>query len=191
MLRKTLKIAVSGTNYTGKSCLCSAITGRAIEKEYSCTIGVDLMTKHINDNISLYFWDLAGVDRFQRIIFSYIRDSSIIIFCYSSESYDSFRKISDRYLRYKKCKQFDDKHIIIVATKSDSTKAIDGFEEWGETFAKNHGFPFVKTSAYTNEGVEELTELCITDDIVSIQTQLPIIKLKTVKHWKLLSCCLF
>lgn len=165
MLRNTLKIAVSGTNHTGKSCLCGAMTGRALETEYSCTIGVDLMVKHIirkHDNISLQFWDLAGLNRFHSIIISYIRKCSVLIFCYSSEDYNSFLYIMDMYHQYKNCKYIDDKHIIIVATKADSKNATPGFEEWGETFAKDKGFPFIKTSAYTKEGVEELTEACMT-----------------------------
>lgn len=122
------------------------------------------MVKHVmrkHDNVSLHFWDLAGLDRFQNIIISYIKDSSVIIFCYSSEDYQSFLKIMDRYRQYKNCGHLKNKHIIIVATKADSKKAIDGFEEWGETFAKNKGYPFIKTSAYTKEGVDELSEMCI------------------------------
>lgn len=157
----TLKVAVSGANNVGKSCLCNAITGRHIEKEYSCTIGVDLVIKHI-DNVSLQLWDLAGMDRFKSIILYYIKNSSVVIFCYSSESYESFIKIMNQYINYKNDGFLEDKHIIIVATMTDSKKAINGFEEWGETFAKNKGFPFIKTSAYTNEGVEELKEACVT-----------------------------
>jgi small GTP-binding protein len=165
MVRHVLKTALIGTNYVGKSCLCYAITGRIIEKEYSSTIGIDFIVKHVfrqNDTIALSLWDLSGLDRFRYIVGSYIRDSSVLIYCYSAESYDSFRKMLWKYEEYKNLGYSTNKHIIIVVTKIDSKKTFTYFETLGEEFAKKHGYPFIKTSSYNKEGIQDLINTCIT-----------------------------
>jgi small GTP-binding protein len=100
MLSNVLKTAVIGTNHVGKSCLCSAIAGRTVKKEYSYTVGVDFIVKHVvrkHDTIALSLWDLSGLDRFSLIVGSYVRGSPVLVYCYSAESSDSFKKMVWKY----------------------------------------------------------------------------------------------
>jgi small GTP-binding protein len=160
MFKNIVKTSVIGTNNIGKSCLCNAISGRNIEKYYASTIGVDFIVKHIvrkHDTVSLALWDLSGLDRFYCITGPYIESSSVLIYCYSAENYDTFTTMVSKYYDYNS----KYKHIIIVVTKIDSNKTIPDFEKWGEEFAEKHSHPFIKTSSYTKEGIQELIDICI------------------------------
>jgi Ras-related protein Rab-7A len=164
MFKNVIKVAVIGTDNTGKSCLCNAIAGRKLEKEYISTIGVDFIVNHIarkNYIISLGLWDLAGLDRFSSITIQYVNSSSVLLYCYSSEKLDTFTKMVSKYYEHKNYGYLQDKHIIIVVTKTDSNKTKTGYEKWGQDFAEKHYHPFIKTSSYTNEGIKELTNSCI------------------------------
>jgi small GTP-binding protein len=178
MFRNVVKTSVIGTTNIGKSCLCNVIAGRKIEKDYSSTIGVDFIVKYIvrkHDTVLLALWDLSGLDRFYSITGPYIESSSVLIYCYSAENYDTFTTMVSKYYDYNS-KYTENKHIIIVVTKIDSNKTITDFEKWGEEFAEKHSHPFIKTSSYTKEGIQELIDICIV--------HAPIIeKQEPVKYW--------
>lgn len=163
MSTNVLKTAVVGKNFVGKSSLCKAITGRTINSEYTSTIGVDYIVKHIEDT-SLGFWDLAGLERFHSITTRYIKSSPIIIFCYSATDYDTYTEMIKKYNFYRDINYLKNKHIIIVATKIDSQKVKSDYEKWPEYFLEQTGYPFVKTSAYKKIGLKELVKVCLGKD---------------------------
>jgi len=108
-----IKISVIGAECTGKTVLCNAITDGKIESEYIPTIGIDCIVKYTSEK-KLFLWDLAGAQRFEDIITFYIKSVDVLLFCYSSESYESFLKMRNKHDVF--LEQIKDQHIIIVAT---------------------------------------------------------------------------
>lgn len=158
-----LKIAVIGCNCVGKSTLCNAISKRPINSEYQSTIGVDLIETHYyieNSIFKLQLWDTAGYDKFERIVYQYIINSPIILFCYSADSYQSYQNMIWRHKNYESDIKSNNKHIIIVLTKAD-IKPFDNAEELGRIFANSYNYNFIKTSSFTLEGIKELKETII------------------------------
>ena len=163
MLKDTLKIAIIGKDYTGKSCLASACANKPFETNYSCTIGVDYIVARVkkdNTTVPLPIWDLAGASRFASIVISYIKNCSLIILCYSATDIKSFEDITIRHTHYLNEGYLKNKNIIIVATKTDSPDIHPDYEKWGQEFSTQHNYPFIKTSAKSKEGIPELLDLC-------------------------------
>jgi small GTP-binding protein len=159
-----LKTAIIGPSFVGKTVLCQALTDRTIDREYTSTIGVDYLVKYNKRMPNLSLWDLAGLERFQSIIGSYIRESAILVFCYSAESVESFYKMKEMYNKWKKCQYVQNKRVIIVITKTDSKRANINCEDWVEEFASEHCYPIVKTSSFNGNGIKELYNILIDND---------------------------
>lgn len=172
MIKNSIKTAVIGGSRTGKTSLCLAIAERNMEYEYIPTIGVDCMVKRIYNedrNYILALWDLAGCERFLSIVSEYVKNSKILLFCYSSTSLESFHELLFLYKYYKSFNCLADKHLIVVATQIDSKHKIHNYDVWGREFCNKHNLPFIKTSAYENIGIRELTKLCIFNNIENVK----------------------
>jgi small GTP-binding protein len=158
MVTTVLKTAVIGARCCGKTSLCNAITEKTVYKDYISTIGVDYFVKHFerkNDTVSLSLWDLTGNDSFEHVIESYVRSCPVLIFCYNANEENTFRELEYNHKLYKKKNIIQNKKIIIVVTKIDSDKFID-YEIIGKEFSEKYNYPFIKTSAYTKEGINQL-----------------------------------
>lgn len=196
MLKNVLKIAIIGKDYTGKSSLAYASTNRTFEIDYTPTIGVDyIVARLIKDDteISLAFWDLSGEQRFASIILSYIRNCSLLVFCYSATSISSFEDITVRYTYYSKQGYLKDKTIIVVATKIDSATVHPDYEKWGKEFSTQHKCSFIKTSAKNKEGISEFLDLCSTFSVPDKRERFTTIDLndKPKEKCKVRSCFFF
>lgn len=198
MTTNVIKTAVIGASYVGKSTLCYAITDRPFDGEYTSTIGVDYILRRVNKDISIGFWDLAGQERFATIIISYIQNSQQAIFCYSSESYESYIDMIYKYNYYNNHNYLEDKPVVIVATKIDSKQAHPEYKKWSDDFVNENKFPFVATSSYTRKGLEDLvnviagkkqTESVYIED--SNQSLPIIVEEPPPKHISYFRCCMF
>jgi small GTP-binding protein len=189
MIRNDIKIAVIGTTNVGKSCICATIAGRLIDREYIPTIGVDYFTKIYNDTTKLCLWDLTGLQRFERVIYSYVRDSPVLLYCYSSESYESFRHMLYKYYDHYNRGYTIDKRIIIVVTKTDSKNSINNFNLWGEEFTNKYKYPFIQTSSYTKEGIQDLINTFVSSSSSSSLSSST--KIQSTIQEKISRCCLF
>ncbi len=191
MKRNVLKTAVIGPSFAGKTALCQALSDRTIDREYISTIGVDYIITYKKGNINLALWDLAGLDRFESIIGSYIKESPLLIFCYSAESYESYYQMVYRYEIWKKRKYIENKRVIIVATKIDSNYANVNYQDWPKNFLEETGYTFVKTSANSKIGIQELFDECTKIPESKQVYNETIFEKDLYKRSKYLSCCLF
>lgn len=164
MKKNVLKTAVIGTNFVGKTSLCQALTNRTIDRDYTSTIGIDYLVTRKKGKIELALWDLAGSDKYNNIIFPYIRESPLLIFCYSAESYESYCKMLEKYDKWINSNLIQNKRIIIVATKIDSKQADRFYANWPIDLLTKTGYTFVKTSAFNGDGIQELFELCVENN---------------------------
>lgn len=155
-----VKIAVVGPSFCGKTGLCNTIAGKTIcTKEYSTTIGVDLLIRHFDNNGTKYkllLWDMAGHERFNSIINPYIESMPVVLYCYSASQYTSFIKMKQRYQLDKESGRLDNKHIVICMCKSESIDKSNHLNTIGEDFAKIHSCDFIATSSSKKIGILEL-----------------------------------
>jgi Ras-related protein Rab-6A len=197
MSTNIIKTAIIGASYVGKSTLCYAIADRPIYREYTSTIGVDYILKRVNKDISIGFWDLAGQERFATIITSYIQNSKQVVFCYNSESYESYTYMIDKYNFYNSHNYLDGKPIIVVATKIESKQAHPEYKKWSEDFVHQNKYPFVATSSYNKEGLENLIYVLAGEKqfesfyIENLNKSIPIIlEKKSPKLKSYFRCCI-
>lgn len=190
MSTNLLKTAIIGSDNVGKTALCNTIVDRTVNKNYNPTMGVDLMVKYIrqyNETLKLLLWDIAGNERFMGILDSYVISTPVLIFCYSAECLQSFHEMTRRHENYLYNGHTEGKHIIFVVTKIDSNNIKPDYADWGSEYAKKYKRPFIKTSAYTKEGIPELINECLKylktpDEPINLNC-----KIKDPR----INCCLF
>ncbi len=123
-IKNRLKIAVIGKERVGKSVLCNAMAKRTINKDYDMSIGVDLIITYFNknnNNIQLSLWDMAGHSRFDTITDIYIDTMRVLLFCYSSDKYRSFKGMIEKHNSYSEKGLLKGKHVIVTMCKSELT----------------------------------------------------------------------
>ena len=159
-----LKIAIIGSSYSGKSCLCSAIANREVKKTYHHTIGIDFVSKYIARTnmpmLKLNILDGSGDQKFSVIVFSYIQNCPLLLFCYDSECVQSFNGMVELYKLYEKNNYIKGKFIIIIETKMDSVNSNPICHELGNTFSNIYNYPFIQVSAYNHKGISEIIDMC-------------------------------
>lgn len=198
-----LETAVIGASYAGKSTLCNAIDYRPINNVYTSTIGIDYIMKKINNDVSIGLWDLAGIEKFTNIVSHYVKISIQAVFCYSSENYQSYLDMVDKYEYYKKTDCLKNKPIFVVATKIDSNKSKLDYKKWSRDFVHYNNLTFIATSSYSTEGLEELAHILadkrkfidkkklVSLDIDEFEPLIPLIlEEKPPKYIGYLRCCI-
>ena len=157
-----IKVANIGKHCIGKTSLFHAIVeDKKFSDDYNMSIGAELLVKNIkkdNLDLNLYLWDMAGQHKFQFLVNSYIEGVKVILFCYSSNDYDSYKDMIERHDYYKENKKLENKHIVITMTKADIPKKFDNAEYLGLKFSNRYGYKFISTSASTKEGIDDLIE---------------------------------
>jgi small GTP-binding protein len=149
-----IKMAIIGTYNIGKSYLGKRwMTGEYIDKPQS-TIAAGYLTKNVyidGKEVKCHVWDTAGSEKYNSIIPIYIRDTQVVMICFEKFKEETVLFHMDMVTSTNK-----DAAIFLVLTKCD----IDSGNDLGNIndFAKDHNFPFFKTSAKTGEGVKELFE---------------------------------
>lgn len=139
-----IKIALLGATTVGKTSLAKMLANedKDNDNDYIPSIGVDIKVDYIHDKkIKIIIFDLAGLERFQSIVESYIKTSDYILFCFASNNIESFFHMKKLYKYYMSKNYLDDKHLLIISTKSDKEdKEVD----YGSDYAEKIGIPFLE-----------------------------------------------
>ena len=144
-----IKIALIGAAGTGKSSLGRALAGQRFERNYTSTIGADMIcTYNHTDKLKIIMWDLAGIERFTFIIRSYLESCDVVCFCYDSNNHESYKELI--ILHNKLFNSFGTKPKCIVATKSDLNTVFTK-HMYGKNLASQMNCPFILTSALNND----------------------------------------
>ena len=159
-MRFVFKITIIGDGGVGKTSLIKKYTQGEFQEDYISTIGAQFSIydqKIDDDEIKLFFWDIAGQDDFHIIRSSFYEDSKAAIIVYSleqntrgSESIENVSKWYDEIIQY--CKDIP---IIVFANKVDLVKEskIDLMQDKKLKEYKNYLGTY-KISAKTGEGVD-------------------------------------
>ncbi|TXT57224.1 MAG: Small GTP-binding domain protein [Promethearchaeota archaeon] len=163
----SFKISVVGNGFVGKTSLIRKYTQGTFETNYIKTIGAQFSKykKEIKgDNAILFFWDIAGQDRFQFLRSSFYRDSNGAILVYSLEE----NKVGEKSLKdipmwFKEIREYcGDIPIIIFANKVDLVNEDDlDDKEIYEYVKKKEILDYYRTSAKTGKNVIDAFETII------------------------------
>ena len=166
-MRFVFKIILIGDGGVGKTSLIKKYTKGEFQEDYISTIGAQFSIydyKINDDDIKLFFWDLAGQDDFQFIRSSFYEDSNAAIITYSLEQNKMAKESMKNTLKwYNEMNQYcQDIPIIIFANKSDlvePTKISDS--NFAELSTMNNFLGIYTTSAKTGEGVSAAFKIVI------------------------------
>lgn len=104
--------------------------------------------------IKLQIWDTAGQERFHTITTSYYRGAMGIMLVYDITNAKTFDNIS-KWLRNIDEHANEDVEKMILGNKCDIEDKRQVPKDKGDNIAREHGIPFLETSAKSNINVEQ------------------------------------
>lgn len=161
MAKKTydllFKLLLIGDSGVGKTCLLFRFSDDAFNTTFISTIGIDFKIKTVElggKKIKLQIWDTAGQERFHTITTSYYRGAMGIMLVYDITNGKTFENIS-KWLRNIDEHANEDVEKMILGNKCDMEDKRQVPKERGDGIAREHGIPFLETSAKANINVEK------------------------------------
>ena len=121
-MKKIVKTAVIGYPGVGKSTLVKLLSGKTnLNTEYNPTVGLDLGTATIGEDLHLSLWDLAGQDHFHFLWDSFLKGTALICVVTDSTPHNvqKTKEILKKYENYNGAK------VIAIANKQDKQSAMD------------------------------------------------------------------
>ncbi|KAL0232121.1 hypothetical protein PCE1_003117 [Barthelona sp. PCE] len=176
---KRVKVLTVGDVKTGKSALIKQYCENRFVSQYLMTIGIDYGVKVVKHNSSMYhlnFWDCSGLPEFTDCRIEFYSDCNVIVLVFDYTCPDSFDNLTSWIGEIRQVVSTLPP-IILVGNKADLTgRARKGTvkEKQVAEFLNRFKFPFFKTSASTNEGIQALFDEIL--NIAEEQTALPSIR---------------
>lgn len=150
MLRK--KICMLGAFAVGKTSLVARCVRSVFSEKYHTTVGVKVDTKQLaidGQELNLVLWDLAGEDEFHQIRTSYLRGASGYLLVVDGTRQATLDTAVD--LQHRVVEAVGDIPFLVLLNKAD----LEASWEVDQKAAATQGWPLIKTSAKTGDGVEE------------------------------------
>lgn len=150
MLQK--KICMLGAFAVGKTSLVARCVRSMFSEKYHTTVGVKVDTKHLTaggQELNLILWDLAGEDEFHQVRTSYLRGASGYLLVVDGTRPTTLDTAVD--LQRRVAEAVGDIPFLVLLNKAD----LEASWEIDEAAITLQGWPLIKTSAKTGDGVEE------------------------------------
>lgn len=149
------KVVIAGDEGVGKTSLIRRYCSGTFEEPRIVTTGVDFQIKivEVNGNsIKLSIWDIAGQERFGAFRDTFYRGAKVMALVYdlmNPATLDNLPRWHTGVAQICPKARF-----VVVGNKLDLGRRVmrEQVEEW----ARSMGFPYMETSALTNEGVDSL-----------------------------------
>ena len=152
-----LKVVIAGDGDVGKTSLVRRYCEGKFETSRVMTIGVDFQTKLVNlpeQTVKLSIWDMAGQDRFSSIRTGFYRGSLVSALVYDLTVPETLKKLVNWYFEI--AKVVPNQKFVVVGNKSDLV--VDEPDRVGLQFAKVIRAEYIRTSAATGTGVDDMFE---------------------------------
>ena len=201
-----LKCIFLGDSGVGKTSLFNRLsTPTGFDLESKSTVAptsVTIKLEYIQKEFNITLVDTAGQETYRAIAPSYIRDSTIILFCFQKDRPETFNNLSnspedkvkswvDTVKETKKGKY----GVILVLTQSDKEVKDENFKISSEqinelrekiktTLELQDDVPFIETSAKDNNGIGKLQ-----DNICKIADKYPNSISSPIKNQTTFNCC--
>jgi small GTP-binding protein len=149
MLQK--KICMLGSFAVGKTSLVARCVRSVFSEKYHTTVGVKVDTKQLiasGQELHLVLWDLAGEDEFHQVRTSYLRGASGYLLVVDGTRQATLDTAVD--LQCRVADAVGDIPFLVLVNKVD----LEASWEVDEEAIATQGWPLVKTSAKTGDGVE-------------------------------------
>jgi small GTP-binding protein len=166
-----VKVTLVGNDKSGKTKLATRFARKEYSDLYIPTIGAEFSTKQINPNVKLQVWDMAGQERFQSLVLSYLRGADVIVINIAlpslEGSYNQKNYLAEVEAQIKKwvklSKNFEpNARLILALNQADLIKNAGELKELSDkvqALAEANGIQaVVVTSAKEGTGVDELFE---------------------------------
>ena len=149
------KVVIAGDEGVGKTSLIRRYCTGTFEEPRIITTGVDFQIKivQVNGNsIKLSIWDIAGQERFGAFRDTFYRGAKVVALVYdlmNQATLDNLPRWHTGVAQICPTARF-----VVAGNKRDLGCKVmrEQVEEW----ARSMGFPYMETSALTNEGVDSL-----------------------------------
>ena len=149
------KVCMLGGFAVGKTSLVSRFVRSIFSDKYLTTVGVKIDKKTVkagDREVTLVLWDINGQDEFQDVQESYLRGTSGYLLVVDGTRRQTLETASQ--LQQKAEAVAGQVPFVVVLNKSDLDTEWQ-VDERGIVKLAEQGWPIVRTSAKTGEGVEE------------------------------------
>ena len=149
------KVCMLGGFAVGKTSLVSRFVRSIFSDKYLTTVGVKIDKKTVkagDRDVTLVLWDINGQDEFQDVQESYLRGTSGYLLVVDGTRRQTLETASQ--LQQKAEAVAGQVPFVVVLNKSDLDTEWQ-VDERGIVKLAEQGWPIVRTSAKTGEGVEE------------------------------------
>jgi Ras-related protein Rab-1A len=152
------KMLIIGNSGVGKSCLLLRFADDVFRHNYTLTIGVDFKIRKLDmesKSVKLQIWDTAGQERFRTITKAYYRGCNGIVVVYDITDRESIDQVQ-HWMSEIDVHASPDVCRLLVGNKADliDKRAVEKDE--GNALARQHGIPFIETSAKDSSNVERM-----------------------------------
>ncbi len=144
-----------GAFAVGKTSLVARCVHSMFSEKYHTTVGVKVDTKQLianGEELHLVLWDLAGEDEFHQVRTSYLRGASGYLLVVDGTRQNTLDTAVD--LQRRVVEAVGDVPFVVLLNKAD----LEASWEVDEDVITTQGWPLIKTSAKTGDGVEEAFE---------------------------------
>ena len=157
-----IKIMLLGESQIGKTSFIQRYVKNNFNLSYITTVGIDFQLKQIkmnNKSIKLQIWDTAGQEKYRSLTKFFYKDAAIAVLVYDITRRDSFDEVKKYW--YEQLKTCGEKNLVIglAGNKCDMFDKEAVTEDEAKAFAKEIGAQFQLTSAFKNNGINELFKL--------------------------------
>lgn len=157
----TMKFAIVGDAYTGKSSILNAYVNEHFDPMISPSIGIDFAVKNIevkiksdgleiNNKVKLFIWDTVGQEKFFSITRSYYRGVTGIFLVFSLNDPKTYNNLH-RWINDIK-NDNENITIFLIGNKSDIRYNLIDDDEVRD-FAKKNNLYYFETSAKLNKNI--------------------------------------
>ena len=156
------KVVILGAAGVGKTSILNKYMYDNFPREYEVTVGIDFFTKKVqfeNSTIALQMWDTAGQEKYQSLIPSYIRDTSVSIIVYSVDEPKSF-SVAKQWIDRVKQQNGEDSVFLLVGNKIDLEDKVS--QDDVKKYADASKMKSILVSAKTGQGITEMFDTLLT-----------------------------
>ena len=152
------RIVMIGDAFVGKTALIQRFISKDMPQSYEETVGAAFhsYSTQVNGQLeTIQVWDTAGQEKYRSLGPVYYRNASCAILVFDVTERSTFEDLND-WIRTFRDAAGVGPPIVIVGNKVDleDSKAVE--EQEAMSFAEEHHFPFVSTSALNGYNVEFL-----------------------------------
>jgi len=148
---KKIKIGTIGNSLVGKTTICRNYLGEKFSTEDLMTVGLDKFIKELEILIgektiktNLLIYDTAGHEKYESIVFNFIKKCDGILLVYAVNSEESFNDISKWINKIREFQHNKDFPIVLIGNKIDLENERVINKEQGEKRLKNMNLLLMK-----------------------------------------------